>query len=160
MLETLAQVKHDEPLPPSRLLPGLPHNLETVCLKCLRKEPRHRYADAAALADDMRRFLDGEPIRARPVSPLERLGRWCLLREPKVACLLAVLAMIIAGGFSLVFWQWRRAEWEAAVARSERNTARREWGTAEANFQRARDAVGRLTELGQGLADLPRMDRI
>src|SRR5262249_7008396 len=74
---TLLQVLTEEPVPPPRLLPGCPRDLETVCLKCLQKDPRQRYAGAAELAEDLRRFQAGEPIAARPVGTLERGWRWC-----------------------------------------------------------------------------------
>src|SRR5437660_92269 len=71
-LETLHQVQGEEPVSPSRLLPKLPRDLSTICLKCLQKEPGRRYATAAALAEDLRRFRAGEPITAQPVGTLER----------------------------------------------------------------------------------------
>jgi serine/threonine protein kinase/WD40 repeat protein len=100
VLETLAQVVHDEPVAPSQLLPQTPHDLGTICLKCLRKEPAQRYAGAQALADDLGRFLAGRPVLARPVGTAERLWRWAR-RNPGwaatglgIAVLLAVFAAV------------------------------------------------------------------
>src|SRR5262249_51449607 len=65
-LQTLQRVRHEEPIPPTRLRPNVPRDMNALCLKCLEKEPARRYASAEALADDLRRFLQNEPIRARP----------------------------------------------------------------------------------------------
>jgi serine/threonine protein kinase len=89
LLDTLEQVRSREPLPPSRLRPKLARDLETICLTCLQKEPRKRYASAAALADDLRHYLAGEPIHARPIRAWERGIKWAR-RRPALAALLAV----------------------------------------------------------------------
>jgi serine/threonine-protein kinase len=86
---TVHQVLRDEPVPPPRLNPQAPRDLTTICLKCLAKTPQRRYASAAALAEDLRRFLRGETIAARRAGPLERLGRWAR-RHRAAAALLAV----------------------------------------------------------------------
>jgi WD40 repeat protein/tRNA A-37 threonylcarbamoyl transferase component Bud32 len=94
MLETLEQVKTTDAVPPSRLVPGLPRDAETIALKCLQKDPSRRYESAAALAEDLRRYQAGEPIVARPVGSAERAWRWCR-RNPVVAGLTAAVAMLL-----------------------------------------------------------------
>jgi WD40 repeat protein/serine/threonine protein kinase len=94
-MDTLVQVLHGEPVPPSRLQPKLPRDLETVCLKCLEKEPPRRYPSASALADELRRFLAGEPIQARPLSSPARLWRWCR-RKPALAALTGLVVVALA----------------------------------------------------------------
>jgi WD40 repeat protein len=92
VLQTLEQVKAAEPVPPSRLVPGLPRDIETIALKCLQKDPTRRYATADALAEDLRRFLAGEPISARPVGPVERAWMWA--RRRKAAAVLAGVSLL------------------------------------------------------------------
>jgi WD40 repeat protein len=134
----LHQVLHEEPRPPRSLNDLLPRDLETVCLKALAKEPGRRYASAGELAEDLRRFLRGEPIRARPVGACERGLLWAR-RRPALTALLAALFAVTALGFGLVGWQWQRAEAArhealAEAAELERNLyynrialAEREW---------------------------------
>lgn len=106
-VKTLIRVRTEEPLAPSQLQPGLPVDLDTICLKCLRKEPAQRYSSAAELADELRRYLNHEPILARPIGRLDKLNRWCR-RNPAVAALSAACVMTFVVGFMLVFWQWRQ----------------------------------------------------
>jgi serine/threonine protein kinase len=95
--DTLMQVLVDDPVPPRQLQPKTPRDLETICLKCLRKEPGQRYATALDLAEDLRRFTAGEPIRARPVGPGERVLKWAK-RRPAVAALLGLVVLLTAVG--------------------------------------------------------------
>jgi tetratricopeptide (TPR) repeat protein/tRNA A-37 threonylcarbamoyl transferase component Bud32 len=94
LLETLDQVRNQEPVPPSRLQPKVPRDLETICLKCLQKESGKRYETCEALAEDLNRFSAGEPIRARPIGRAERLWRWCR-RNPRVAVLSGLVLVLL-----------------------------------------------------------------
>ncbi|HEX6884336.1 MAG TPA: serine/threonine-protein kinase [Planctomycetota bacterium] len=102
-VETVRQVLEEEPAPPSRLNPRVPRDLETICLTCLRKEAQRRYPSADALAQDLRRFLGGEPIQARPVGSLERLYRWGR-RHPARATLVGGGACALVAALGVAFW--------------------------------------------------------
>ena len=94
-VETLVQAAQAEPVPPARLVPDMPADLQTICLKCLEKEPQRRYPTAGALADDLERFLAHEPIHARPAGRLERGRRW-VRRHQGLSAALAVAALLLA----------------------------------------------------------------
>ncbi len=161
---TLGLVRQDEPAPPRLLQPTVPRDLETVCLKCLRKEPGRRYATARDLADDLRRFRAGEPVRARPVATTERVVVWCR-RRPAVAGLLAALVLVFLAGAGGVLWQWQSACRNAAEAgrnaaafRRERDAARQEKERAEYHLKMIRNGVDRLDQLGRDLLRRPGQD--
>jgi WD40 repeat protein len=122
MLETLEQVRSLDPLPPSRLQPGVPRDLTTICLKCLEKDPPRRYPSAAALADDLDRFLAGRPILARPAGPVERSWKWAR-RQPALAALLALIALIAFVGLPVVTGLWIDARQGWGQAEQQRGTA-------------------------------------
>jgi serine/threonine protein kinase len=117
LVATMQQVLHDEPMPPRRLQPHVPRDLETICLKCLHKEPNKRYATAQDLAEDLRRFQDGEPIQARPIGSWERGIKWA--RRRPTAAALAVVSTL-AGLLFVIGGVWSNAALRAAAAREHR----------------------------------------
>ena len=128
--DTLDQVRRREPVAPRELQPKVPRDLETICLKCLQKPAEKRYATAAALGDDLRRFLEGRPIAARPVGRAERLWRWCR-RNPRDAGLIAagVLAVVLGS----VVYRWVERD---HYARQMQATSEAETDLKEAEFFR------------------------
>jgi hypothetical protein len=98
-------VLSEEPIPPCRLQPKLPRDLQTICLKCLEKEPSRRYQNAAYLAQDLRRSLNCQPILARRVRSWERAWKWCMRRPAVSGLLLALLTILVGGGLVMTrFW--------------------------------------------------------
>jgi tetratricopeptide (TPR) repeat protein len=160
-LQTLDQVRFQEPVSPRRLRPQIPRDLETICLKCLQKNPARRYANPSALATDLRLFLEGKPIHARPTSAAERAVRLAR-RNPLASGLLVALLLAITIGVVGVLDQWRRAENGAKQARGDRDVALGA-RTAEANaknralenVRRARRAVEQMTKAGMDLYRQP-----
>jgi hypothetical protein len=153
-LDTILQVVSDEPVPPRQLQPQVPRDLETICLKCLQKEPGQRYESAEALAGDLRRFLEGRPIRARPVGRLPRVVKWAK-RAPALATLLGVLLVVLGtslfvlAGFIAWVGQERRNNPSAIDSKGEVVQAvRRAYGLAfspDDRFLAASDRSGTVT---------------
>ena len=145
--ETERQVIAEEPAPPSRLNAQVPRDLETICLKCLRKEPNRRYSSAAELGEDLGRFLRDEPIKARPAGSIERAGKW-LRRHPARAITLsgglAIAVALLIGGWWLISARLlvaREIEGELRVAtRALRGS---NWAEARSALERARGRLGR-----------------
>lgn len=109
IMDTLRQVTEQEPPSLTSGKLRLPRDLRTICLKCLEKDPAKRYRTAVAFADDLRRWLNKEPIQARPVGSFERVVRWCQ-RRPVDAALTALVILAVLGGMIGVFWQWQQTE--------------------------------------------------
>jgi WD40 repeat protein/tetratricopeptide (TPR) repeat protein len=139
----LNQVMHSEPPRPRRLEPGVPYDLETIVLKAIARNPDHRYQTAAELADDLRRFVEDRPIRARRVSVIERLGRWAR-RNPGMAGMIAALLLVLAVGFASVFVLWQKAEHKAEDEARARRRAEVAEGDAADNLYFSQIAQARL----------------
>jgi tetratricopeptide (TPR) repeat protein len=162
-LDTILQVLSEEPVAVRRLQPKVPHDLGTICHKCLHKDARKRYASAEALADDLQRFLAGEPIRARRVGSWERAAKW-VRRRPAAATLMAMLLAVGLAvpvvGLQYAAQQIRqveqkrldeaRAEVRNLLARGQTVAESKDWGKAEELLKEALvrvDAEARLEDL-------------
>jgi serine/threonine protein kinase len=132
-VETVLQVLHQEPVAPRRFQPKVPRDLETVCLKCLQKEPRHRYSSAGELGDDLGRFLAYKPIRARATPVWRRAAKWAR-RRPALTALYAVVGLSAAG--LLVGGLWHNARLQDEIERRKQQQAR-----AAENLQTATDVL-------------------
>jgi hypothetical protein len=143
-LMLLHQVLHEEPRSPRKINDKVPRDLETICLKCLEKAPTRRYPSAEALAADLRRFLAGEPVQARPVTGVERLWKWAR-RRPALAGLVVVVVLALAGGLAgaLAF------AWKEAALRKDANERRAEAEEARNNLLKSNDQL--LSTAAQGL---------
>ena len=141
-VETLAAVVADDAVPVRQLNRSIPLDLETICLKCLRKEPGRRYASAAALAEDLRRFLEGRPIEARPVGQSERAFRWCR-RNPAVAGLVAAVFVALAVGAAVSSAYAVKAGHEAVRADAKAEEAGEREREAVREKVRADEQLGR-----------------
>lgn len=124
-LETLLQVRGEDPVPVRALHPTCPLDLGTICHQCLQKDPERRYRSAAELADDLDRFLKWEPVHARPVGTAERAWKW-VRRRPAIAALTGTVMLVTLAGAGLVTWKWRdeaHQHWVAVEAAREATAA-------------------------------------
>lgn len=160
LLETLEQVRLQQPVAPRQLQPAVPLDLETICLKCLEKEQHKRYDSAAALAADLNRYLEGRTIKARRVSRGERLARWCR-RNPRVAALSAVSVLILVGGTVVASYFAYHANLNAASAQSNAAKFRSAKRLSDRRLYAARiNLTYRLLEKAQVAAAAEMLDSI
>ncbi len=143
LMDVLRQLADNGPLAPHLLTPRVSHDLETICLKCLEKEPAKRYQSAQELADELDGFLRDQPIQARPVTRVERTWRWCR-RKPALAGLIVALQLALALGLVGILWQWRRATANESLTRrnlytSDMNRVYQAW--EDGNLQLAQELV-------------------
>ncbi len=152
VVETLDQVRTQEPVPPSRVARSgdrattVPLDLETICLKCLRKEPEKRYASAAELADDLVRYQRGEAIQARPVGQLERALKW-VKRNPLLSLALATLLLVTTLGVAGIVWKYLDAEHQKGIAEEKREEAEKQTAIAKKNEDDAKRQLSNSTFL-------------
>jgi tetratricopeptide (TPR) repeat protein/predicted Ser/Thr protein kinase len=161
-METLLQVLREEPVPPRRFQPRVPIDVETICLKCLEKEPRRRYASALQLAEDMQRYQSGEPVQARPLNRFGRAVKW-MRRRPAAATLLAVLVAAALGLAGLLVWHDVDSQFKVKAATAAEKQANAQRRLAELDTELARGqtalAAGRFQDARQIFdSALARMD--
>ncbi|HKS37796.1 MAG TPA: WD40 repeat domain-containing serine/threonine-protein kinase [Verrucomicrobiae bacterium] len=155
----LKAISDRDPAPPSRFAPGLPRDLEVICLKCIAREPAHRYGSAREFVEDLRRFLERRPITARPVTPAERLVQWTRRNPALAGVSAALLAAVLIGGGALI--ERNLALQEALAA------AKTAGGEALDNLHasliaqaRAKRSSGRIGQRHQALVSLTRAAEI
>lgn len=117
-MDVILQVLTEEPIPPRTLQPKVPVDLESICLKCLQKDQAHRYPSAAALAEDLQRFLNDEPVQARPSGSFKQLSRW-IRRHPQASAIIVLWHAILFAVICFLAYEWRLAEKTAAQLRNE-----------------------------------------
>ena len=157
VMDAIDQVRSKAPVPPSQLQPKVPRDLEIICLKGLRKDARQRYGSALVLANDLQRFLDGQPILARPVSSLERAWKWARREPTKAAAIAAALLALVAGTIGMVFYGLykeqqvtaREKEASAKADKLELQQGRRQEFDRKRSSAEEAEAEDRLADAGQ-----------
>ncbi|HXG47543.1 MAG TPA: protein kinase, partial [Methylomirabilota bacterium] len=153
LAETLNQIQNQEPVALRLLNPTVPRDLETICLKCLEKDPAHRFPTAKLMAEELGRFLRHEPILLRPVSRPEKVWRWAR-RKPALAALFVLVQLVGAVGLTGILWQWNRAERLAKERGQERDRA--ESAVRDLQLKRVED----LLEMNRASVALARLAQI
>ncbi len=166
ILETLELVRTKDPVSPRRLRRSVPRDLETICLKCLRKNPDERYLSASLLSAELGRFLRQEPIMARPIGRLEQINRWCR-RNPREAVLASLFVLVSAACFLAVLWAWQKTEIafeseKTRAANEKRQNAEAQKSAAASNrrFDKAAASAEELLRVSQRLLNQPNMDML
>jgi tetratricopeptide (TPR) repeat protein len=157
--ELLNQLATSEPRPPRRTQRAIPLDLETVVLKAIAKNPAERYASAQELAEDLRRFLDDEPVQARRPTLLERVGKWGRRHKPLVGSAISLLVLaVLVLGIGIIWMTRERAATKMALqcARRQASAAREQHARAEESFRQARNVVDYFTRVSaEELAGMP-----
>jgi tetratricopeptide (TPR) repeat protein len=161
VVETIDAVRNQPPERPRKLNAAVPPDLETICLKCLEKDPRRRYPSAQALADDLTGWLESRPIMARRVGTVERAWLWCK-RRPAVAGLSAATLLVALAGLSFGVWQWSAALRNARIAKANAEMALRSAKEAKLSTRVACDTVDDLMTYiaAVNLTDIPQLARM
>lgn len=150
--ETFRLLREEEPLAPSRIVVGMPRDLEVICLKCLRKEPAGRYASAAELADDLGRYLENKPIVARSIGRVERTIKW-MKRNPIAAALASAVVALLISGSALVYAKYLDAHEQKQIADGKALDAAREAKRADGLTDEAKTQARAATENANRLAE-------
>lgn len=139
------QILTEEAQSPRKLNSAIPRDIETICLKCLEKEPGRRYQSALELADDLKRWLSGEEIHARPASSLERISKWVQKKPAKATALVAMIVAMFASGALISAWSYNdKLKVALGVAESARDETSAALGNLKVEKQKTEDTLGKL----------------
>jgi len=145
-VEILRQVLENDPRPPRALVPGLDQDLESICLKCLEKEPERRYGSAENLAEDLERWSRHEPVSARPITTVQRAVKWAR-RRPAIAGLAAAVVVVAVAGFAATLWQLRQAN----LARADAEQRAEAEARAHQESEKAKTAAQQSAEIAEAV---------
>jgi serine/threonine protein kinase/Tfp pilus assembly protein PilF len=159
-LKLIELIRQTEAPGPRSVDPRIPRDLETIVMKAIDKDPKRRYQSADEMGEDLQRFVNDEPIKARRIGPVERLGRWCR-RNPALAASLAATTLILVVGLSLVTWKWHAESKARADANAAREEVEKKAAELAADIERM-NAANALMQTGrefQRIGDFAKADR-